>query len=223
MTDEPDPPPPIIKLVPPPRDEMKERGARLPNPPEPEGSPMDWLKDAETDELRDLVRKVITVRGGRKENLVAHWIACEALQIADPHRQAPPLIRMAAMVLLRDLALEEMRSYRPPPDALKIIAEAEEAEQIDIRRKAAEEAEAHRLRCVPLTCGLCGKKAADERGSLIVEYAPPVRICEGCILRTVVYELHRKRAAAMAARAAAALEAECVRDSRRPLSPKGKR
>ena len=54
---------------------------------------MDRLKDAETDELRELVTKVITLRGHRKENLVSDWIACEALQIVDPHRQAPPFVR----------------------------------------------------------------------------------------------------------------------------------
>ena len=166
--------------------------------------------------------KVITVRGRRKENLVPDWIAAEAMQIIDPHRQAPPLVREAALVLLRDLARETMRAYRPPPNALRLIEEAAEAEADDIVRRAAEEAEAHRLRCVPLICGLCGKKAADERRSLILQYAPPVRICETCIVTLVVTELQRHWAAEAAARAAKALEAACVRDSRRRASPEAR-
>jgi hypothetical protein len=214
-SDEPYPLPPNLKLVPPAAPEpMTERGARIPDPPKPESSPTDRLKDIETGELRSLVTKVITVRGGRKENLVAHWIAVEALQIADPHRQAPPLVRMAALVLLRDLAMEEMRAYRPPLDALKVLEEAAEAEEIDIRRKAAEEAEAHRLRCVPLNCGLCGRKSADERHSLILGEAPKTRICEICIVTTVVTELDRRRRQA-AFEEAQAREAEADGISRR--------
>ena len=186
---------------------VSERGAR----PEPEKSPMERLKDAETDELRELVTKVITLRGHRKENLVPDWIACEAMQIIDPHRQAPRLVRQAALVLLRDLARETMRAYRPPANALRLIEEAAEADAVDIVRQAAEEAEAHRLRCVPLNCGLCGKKAADERRSLILQYTPPVRICETCIVTELVTALQRRWAAEAAARAAKALEAACVR------------
>ena len=195
---------------------VSERGAG----PRPEKSPMDRLKDAETDELRELVTKVIAVRGGRKENLVPDWIAAEAMQIIDPHRQAPPLVREAALVLLRDLARETMRSYRPPPNALRLIEAAAAAEADDILRRAAQEAEAHRLRCIPLTCGLCAKKCADERRSLILQYAPPVRICEMCIVTTIVAALQRHWAAEAAARAAKALEAACVRDLRRPRRPK---
>ena len=195
---------------------VSERGARAPDPPKSESSPADRLKDAETCELRELVTKVITVRGGRKENLVPHWIAGEVLKIIDPHRQSPPFVRTAALVLLRDLAMEEMRAYRPPPNALKWIAEAEEAEAVDIRRRAAEEAEAHRLRSVPLDCGLCGKSCADERHSLILGDAPKTRVCETCIVKLAVGELQRHWAAAAAARAAKALEAACLRDSRRP-------
>jgi hypothetical protein len=201
MSDEPEEPPTVIAFPPSPTSAPRD-AMPPPSPPGPENSSMDRLKDIETFELRELVTKVITLRGHRKENLVWHWIACEALQIADPHRQAPPLVRMAALVLLRDLAMEETRAYCPPPDALKLIEDAGEAEEIDICRRAAEEAEAHRLRSVPLNCGLCGKKAADERGSLIIQYAPPVRICEACIVTTIVAALHRLWAARASARAA---------------------
>ena len=70
-----------------------------------------------------------------------------------------------------------------------------QAQEADICRRAAQEAEAHRLRCVPLTCGLCGKKAANERGSLIIQSAPPVRICGTCIVTTIVAALQRHWAA----------------------------
>jgi hypothetical protein len=220
MTDEPEEPPTIIKLVPPPADPMKERGARPVEPPQPERRS---AFGPEASELAELVTRVITVRGGRKENLLPHWIAAEALQIADPHRQTPPLVRQAARITLRDLATEEMRAYRPPPDALKVLEEDEQAQEVDICRKAAQEAEAHRLRCVPLTCGLCGKKAADERGSLIIQCTPPIRICETCIVTTIVAALQRRWAAEASARAAKALEAACVRDSQGPPRPRGKR
>jgi hypothetical protein len=223
MTDEPDPPPPVVKLVPPKPDPMKERGARPPEPPPDRSSPTSRLNAVEIGELAEIVARVITVRGGRKENLVPHWIAADALRIIDPYRQAPPLAQMAVRILLRDLAEQEMRAYRPRPDALKMIAEAEDAEEIDILRQAAEEADAHRLGCVPLNCGLCGKKAADQRGSLIIGYTPPIRICETCIMTTLVTELQRRWAAEASARAAKALEAACVRDARRPLHPKGRR
>ena len=124
------------------------------------------------------------------------------------------------MITLRDLAEEERRAFRPRPEAVKWIAEAEE---IDVRRKAAEEAEAHRLRCVPLNCGLCGKPCAEERHSLILGDAPKIRVCETCIVKLAVGALQRHWAAEASARAAKALEAACVRDSRRPRSPKGRR
>ena len=91
-----------------------ERGARPIEPPKPE-RPSAFGPDA--SELAELVTKVITMRGGRKENLLSHWIAAEALQIADPHRQSPPLVRQAARITLRDLATEEMRGTgrRPTP------------------------------------------------------------------------------------------------------------
>ena len=94
---------------------------------------------------------------------------------------------------MRDLATEEMRTYRPPPDALKVLEEDEQAQEADICRRAAQEAEAHRLRCVPLNCGLCGKKSANERGSLIIQSAPRVRICGTCIVTTIVAALQRHR------------------------------
>ena len=204
MTDEADPPTPVVKLVPPPPDPMKERGARLPEPPKSARNPL--IDDPESGELAELIARVITLRGDRKENLVGHWIAVEALEKIDPHRQAPPLVRQAARIMLRDLAEQTMRAYRPPPDALKMIAEAEE---IDILRQAAEEAEAHRLSCIPLTCGLCGKPCAEERPSLILGTTPKTRICEVCIFAAVVNELdrHHRRAAAEEVRK---LEAESV-------------
>jgi hypothetical protein len=216
MTDEPDPPTPVVKLVPPPFDPMKERGARPPDPPPERSSPTSRLNAVEIGELAEIVARVITVRGGRKENLVPHWIAADALRIIDPYRQAPPLAQMAARILLRDLAEEEMAAYRPPPDALNMIAEAEEAEAIDVRRRAAEEAEAHRLSCIPFTCGLCGKPCAEERPSLILGTTPKTRICEPCIGAAVVNELdrHHRRAAAEEVRK---LEAESVGVARSQL------
>jgi hypothetical protein len=168
-SDEPYPLPQNLKLVPRAEPEpMSDRGARQPDPPKSDARTI----GPEADELRTLVAKIITVWGAAGKPPVPDWVAGEALKIADPHRQAPFLIRWAAMITLRDLADEERRAFKPRPEAVKWIAEAEEAEAVDVRRKAAEEAEAHRLRCVPLNCGLCGKNAADERGSLIIQYAP---------------------------------------------------
>jgi hypothetical protein len=212
-SDEPYPLPQNLKLVPRAEPEpMSDRGARLPDPPKSDARTI----GPEADELRTLVAKIITVWGAAGKPPVPDWVAGEALKIADPHRQAPFLIRWAAMLTLRALADEERRAFKPRPEAVKWIAEAEEAEAVDVRRKAAEEAEAHRLRCVPLNCGLCGKNAADERGSLIIQYAPPVRICGTCIATELLTALQRRRAAEASARAAKALEAACVRDSRRP-------
>lgn len=84
MSDEPEEPPTVIAFpqspTSAPRDAMPP-----PSPPGPENSSMDRLKDIETFELRQLVTKVITLRGHRKENLVWHWIACEA-----PNRRSSP-------------------------------------------------------------------------------------------------------------------------------------
>lgn len=65
---------------------------------------------------------------------------------------------MAALVLLRDLAMEETRAYCPPPDALKLIEDAGEAEETEICRRAAEEAEAHRLRSFRLIAGCAARR-----------------------------------------------------------------
>lgn len=120
--------------------------------------------------------------------------------------QAPELVRQAARIMLRDLAEQTMRAYRPPDDALKLIEEADAAE---VRRRAAEDAALAFARRLPLTCGLCGKPCAEERQSLIIGTTPKTRICEACIFAAVVNELDRyhRRAAAEEVRK---LEAESV-------------
>jgi hypothetical protein len=112
------------------------------------------------------------------------------MRILDPHRQAPRLVRQAAMVLLGDLARQTMRAYRPPPDALKLIEEAEAAE---VRRWAAEDAAAAFARRVPDACAFCGKPVEKDGRSLIVGETPRWRVCEPCFVATVVAERDRRR------------------------------
>jgi hypothetical protein len=204
MTDDPDPPTPVVKLVPPPFDPMKERGARTPEPPKPGRNPL--IDDPESGDLAVLVAQAITLRGAEKRDIVPHWISADVIKTLDPYTQAPELVRRAARIMLRDLAEQTMRAYRPPDDALKLIEEADAAE---VKRRAAEDAALAFARRIPATCGLCGKPCAEERHSLILGTAPKTRICEACIFAAVVNELdrHHRRAAAEEVRK---LEAESV-------------
>ena len=155
MSDEPEDPPTIIKLVSPSPDPMKERGARMPDPPRPERPPPG---DPETAELSTLITQAITIRGAQKKDLVPHWLAVDVMRVIDPNRHAPDLVRRAAMVLLRDLATRTMLAYRPPSDALKLI---EQEEAAYVRRLAAEDVAAALARHIPSICALCGKKHED--------------------------------------------------------------
>ena len=214
MSDEPDPPPTIVKLVPP-SDPMKGRGARMPDPPRPERrSP----GDPEAAELSTLITQAITIRGAQKRDLVPHWLAVDVMRVIDPNRHAPDLVRRAAMVLLRDLATRAKLAYRPPSDALKLI---EEEEAAYVRRVAAEDVAAALARHIPSNCALCGKKHKDGQASAILQYTPPLRVCTTCVTTLIVNKLYRRQAAETSARQAKALEAACIRDSRRPPRPRG--
>jgi hypothetical protein len=218
MTGESDPPLPVIKLVRPPPDRMKERGARLIDLPKPARPP---IGDSEVGELSTLVTRAITIRGAQKKDLVPHWLATDVMRIIDPNNHAPYLVRTGAMVLLRDLARQAMLAYSPPSDALNLI---EEEEAAIVRRRAATDAAAALARRVPAICCLCGKEPAEGRGSLILQYSPPVRVCERCVVLTLVDEFARRRRKAEAEAAErAARRPPPKRKEARLVSPPGGR
>lgn len=188
---------PILTLVPPPPDPMRERGAR---PIDPPGAERPQIGDPSVSELSVLIRQVINIRGAQKKDLVPHWLAVDVMKIIDPHRLAPDLVRMATLTVLRDLATQTMRAYRPPDDALKQI-EAEEAAYA--RRIAAEDIAAALARRLPANCGMCGKSCAEDQRSLIIGDRPKTRVCEMCIGTAVVDALdrHWRRVAAEEAQA----------------------